>query len=151
LVVRPTAISDEPGAAGLLTEEDAELAQREAHEGGAPAREFNFTSAFALAFSDISPTVGIYSIFAISIALAGPGLFWTMPLVLIGQLMVTAAFGDLNNGVWYLNWAIIIMSVVLGIIGPVMCNRIFRKPVHDASAVNASVPDVERTDYNIGT
>ena len=31
--------SDEPGAAGVLTEEDAELAQREAHEGGAPARD----------------------------------------------------------------------------------------------------------------
>ena len=89
-----TTDSDEPGAAGLLTE-DTELAQREAHEGGAPAREFKFTSAFALAFSDISPIVGIYSIFAISIALAGPGFFWAMPLVLIGQLMVTAVFGDL--------------------------------------------------------
>lgn len=46
-----TTDSDEPGAAGLLPE-DTELAQRDAHEGGAPAREFKFTSAFALAFSD---------------------------------------------------------------------------------------------------
>jgi amino acid transporter len=89
-----TTDGDEPGAAVVETE-DAELAQREAHEGGAPSREFKFTSAFALAFSDISPIVGIYSIFAISIALAGPGFFWAMPLVLIGQLMVTAVFGDL--------------------------------------------------------
>jgi amino acid transporter len=64
-------------------------------EGGAPAREFRFSSAFALAFSDISPIVGIYSIFAIGIVLAGPGFFWALPLVLIGQLLVTGVFGDL--------------------------------------------------------
>ncbi|MDQ6841742.1 MAG: APC family permease [Actinomycetota bacterium] len=67
----------------------------ESRAGGVPAREFKFSSAFALAFSDISPIVGIYSVFAISIVLAGPGFFWALPLVLIGQLLVTAVFGDL--------------------------------------------------------
>jgi amino acid transporter len=82
---------------GLGTElvEDAERERREAQQGGAPAREFRFSSAFALAFSDISPIVGIYSVFAISIVLAGPGFFWGLPLVLAGQLLVTAVFGDL--------------------------------------------------------
>jgi amino acid transporter len=65
------------------------------HPGSTPERDFKFTSAFALAFSDISPIVGIYSVFAISIILAGPGFFWALPLVLIGQLLVTAVFGDL--------------------------------------------------------
>jgi amino acid transporter len=84
----------EPGSAGVLAD-DAELTRRETVEGGAPAREFRFSSAFALAFSDISPIVGIYSVFAISIVLAGPGFFWALPMVLIGQLLVTGVFGDL--------------------------------------------------------
>jgi amino acid transporter len=75
--------------------EDVERERREAQQGGAPAREFKLSSAFALAFSDISPIVGIYSVFAISIVLAGPGFFWALPLVLVGQLLVTAVFGDL--------------------------------------------------------
>ena len=86
--------TDEPGSTGELAE-DRERERQEALEGGAPAREFRFTSAFALAFSDISPIVGIYSVFAISIVLAGPGFFWALPLVLAGQLLVTAVFGDL--------------------------------------------------------
>ena len=45
--------------------------------------------------SDISPIVGIYSVFAISFVLAGPGWFWALPIVLIGQLLVTGVFGDL--------------------------------------------------------
>jgi amino acid transporter len=80
---------------GTALAEDVERERREAELGGAPAREFRFSAAFALAFSDISPIVGIYSVFAISIVLAGPGFFWALPLVLIGQLLVTAVFGDL--------------------------------------------------------
>ena len=86
--------TEEPGSTAEVAE-DLERERREALEGGAPAREFRFSSAFALAFSDISPIVGIYSVFAISIVLAGPGFFWALPLVLIGQLLVTAVFGDL--------------------------------------------------------
>jgi amino acid transporter len=60
-----------------------------------PARDFTLRSAFALSFSDISPIVGIYSVFAIGLIAAGPGFFWAFPLVLIGQLLVTGVFGDL--------------------------------------------------------
>jgi amino acid transporter len=60
-----------------------------------PVRDFGFGSAFALAFSDISPIVGIYSVFAISLTTAGPGFFWAVPLVLAGQLLVTLLFGEL--------------------------------------------------------
>lgn len=55
-----------------------------------------------------------------------------------------------SGGVWYLNWGII-LSGVLGVIGLVMCTRIFSSPEHRAGVANAPVPDVERTDYNIGT
>jgi len=61
----------------------------------APSRDFSLRSAFALSFSDISPIVGIYAVFAICIVLAGPAFFWAMPIVLIGQLMVAGVFGEL--------------------------------------------------------
>ena len=60
-----------------------------------PVRDFTLRSAFALAFSDVSPIVGIYSVFAIGLATAGPAFWWAFPIVLIGQLAVTGVFGDL--------------------------------------------------------
>ncbi len=64
-------------------------------ESVTPVRDFTLRSAFALSFSDISPIVGIYSVFAIGLIAAGPGFFWAFPIVLIGQLLVTGVFGDL--------------------------------------------------------
>jgi amino acid transporter len=60
-----------------------------------PARDFTLWSGFALSFSNISPIVGIYSVFALGLAIAGPAFFWALPLVLIGQLLVSGVFGDL--------------------------------------------------------
>ncbi len=89
-----------------------------------PVRDFTLRSAFALAFTDVSPIVGIYSVFAIGLAAAGPAFWWAFPIVLIGQLAVTGVFGDLVSkwpfqgsvyawsrelfGVrygWFANWA----------------------------------------------
>ena len=64
-------------------------------DSAAPARDFTLRSAFALSFSDISPIVGIYAVFAICIVAAGPAFFWALPIVLIGQLLVAAVFGEL--------------------------------------------------------
>ncbi|MGH3275831.1 MAG: APC family permease [Streptosporangiaceae bacterium] len=60
-----------------------------------PVRDFTLRSAFALAFSDVSPIVGIYSVLAISLIAAGPIFFWAFPIVLAGQLLVTGVFGEL--------------------------------------------------------
>jgi amino acid transporter len=60
-----------------------------------PIRDFGLWSAFALAFSSVSPVVGIYSVFAISILAGGPSFLWALPVALIGQLLVTAVFGEL--------------------------------------------------------
>jgi len=54
-----------------------------------PLRDFTLRSAFALAFSDVSPIVGIYSVLAISLIAAGPIFFWAFPIVLAGKLLVT--------------------------------------------------------------
>src|SRR5215831_8437274 len=60
-----------------------------------PVRDFKFRSAFALSFADLSPIVGIYTVFAISLVAAGPAFLWAFPIVLAGQLFVCGVFGNL--------------------------------------------------------
>lgn len=58
---------------------------------------FTFKSAFSLAFADVSPIVGLYTVFSIVVALAGVGFWWAFPIVLAGQLLVAAVFGDVSS------------------------------------------------------
>src|SRR5919206_1881023 len=58
---------------------------------------FTFRSAFALAFADISPIVALYAIFTLALFSAGPAFFWAFPIVLVGQLLVAAVFGELAS------------------------------------------------------
>jgi len=60
-----------------------------------PVRDFKFRAAFALSFADLSPIVGIYTVFAIGLVAAGPAFLWAFPVVLIGQLLVCGVFGNL--------------------------------------------------------
>lgn len=60
-------------------------------------RGFTFRSAFALAFSDVSPIVSIFTVFGIMIAICGAGFWLAMPIVLGGQLLVAAVFGDVAS------------------------------------------------------
>src|SRR5579863_6703150 len=60
-----------------------------------PVKEFGVRSAFALSFADLSPIVGIYTVFGIGLIAAGPAFLWAFPLVLIGQLLVCGVFGNL--------------------------------------------------------
>jgi amino acid transporter len=60
-----------------------------------PVKEFGLRSAFALSFADLSPIVGVYTVFGIGIVAAGPAFIWAFPLVLIGQLFVCGVFGNL--------------------------------------------------------
>lgn len=62
-----------------------------------PVKEFGLRSAFALSFADLSPIVGIYTVFAIGLVAAGPAFLWAFPLVLIGQLFVCGVFGNLAS------------------------------------------------------
>jgi len=61
------------------------------------SKGFTFRSAFALAFADISPIVALYAIFTLALFSAGPAFFWAFPIVLVGQLLVAAVFGDLAS------------------------------------------------------
>lgn len=60
-------------------------------------RGFSLRAAFSLAFADVSPIVGLYAIFTLGLFAAGPAFFWAFPIVLIGQLLVAAVFGELSS------------------------------------------------------
>jgi amino acid transporter len=60
-------------------------------------RGFTLRSAFSLAFADVSPIVALYTVFSLVVALAGVGFWWAFPIVLAGQLLVAAVFGDVSS------------------------------------------------------
>jgi amino acid transporter len=57
-------------------------------------REMSLWANFALGFTYLSPVVGIYTLFAVSLALAGPPMFWSLVIVGIGQFLVALVFGE---------------------------------------------------------
>lgn len=61
------------------------------------SRGFSFRSALSLAFADVSPIAAVYAIFTLGLFAAGPKFFWAFPIVLIGQLLVAAVFGELAS------------------------------------------------------
>jgi amino acid transporter len=60
-------------------------------------RGFTFRSAFSLAFADVSPIVALYTVFSLCVALAGVAFWWAFPIVLGGQLLVAAVFGEVSS------------------------------------------------------
>ena len=60
-------------------------------------RGFSFRSALSLAFADVSPIAAVYAIFSLGLFAAGPKFFWAFPIVLIGQLLVAAVFGEFRH------------------------------------------------------
>ncbi|OFJ54375.1 APC family permease [Mycolicibacterium grossiae] len=61
------------------------------------SRGFTFRSALSLAFADVSPIAAVYAIFTLGLFAAGPKFFWAFPIVLLGQLLVAAVFGELAS------------------------------------------------------
>src|SRR3954452_11566078 len=49
---------------------------------------------FSLGFTYLSPVVGIYTVFAVSLALAGPPMIWSLVIVGVGQLLVALVFSE---------------------------------------------------------
>jgi amino acid transporter len=57
-------------------------------------REMTFWWNVSLGFTYLSPVVGIYSLFAASLGIAGPPMFWSLIIVGGGQLLVATVFGE---------------------------------------------------------
>lgn len=60
-------------------------------------RTLGFFSNFGVAFSYLSPVVGIYSLFIIGLGTGGPAYIWTLPVVVVGQLLVALCFAELGS------------------------------------------------------
>jgi amino acid transporter len=52
---------------------------------------------FSVAFTYLSPMVGIYSLFALGLGAGGPGYVWTTWLPVAGMLLVALVFGELAS------------------------------------------------------
>ncbi len=54
-------------------------------------------SSFAVAFSYISPSTGIFTLYALGIGIGGPAFIWSWPIVAIGQLLVALNFAEVSS------------------------------------------------------
>src|SRR5215470_10991656 len=57
-------------------------------------RVLGFFENFAVGFTYLSPMVGIYSLFILGVALAGPAYIWLTFIPLIGMFFVALVFGE---------------------------------------------------------
>ena len=60
-------------------------------------RELGTFSSFAVAFSYISPSTGIFTLFGVGMAALGAALFWTWPVVALMQFIVALNFAELSS------------------------------------------------------
>ena len=58
-------------------------------------RSLGSFSSFAAGFSYISILTGVFQLFAFGFAFAGPAVWWTWPIVFIGQMSVALCFAEL--------------------------------------------------------
>jgi amino acid transporter len=60
-------------------------------------RALGFYSGWAVAFSYISPSTGIFTLFILGIFLAGPFFYWSWPIVVVGQLIIAFNFAEVSS------------------------------------------------------
>jgi urea carboxylase system permease len=60
-------------------------------------RSLGVFSSFAVAFSYISPSTGIFALFFLGLTTVGGVFIWSWPLVAIGQLIVALGFAELSS------------------------------------------------------
>ena len=58
-------------------------------------RTLSLAAGIGIAFCDISPVVGVYTLFGYGLATGGPSFIWGVPIVLAGQLLVALVFCEL--------------------------------------------------------
>src|SRR5262245_36457694 len=59
-------------------------------------RSLGVFSSFAVAFSYISPSTGIFTLFYLALTIGG-FMFWTWPVVILGQLFIALNFAELSS------------------------------------------------------
>jgi amino acid transporter len=61
------------------------------------ARVLSLFDNFAVAFSYLSPVVGIYSLYTLGLGTGGPRYIWTIPVVVGLMMLVALVFGELSS------------------------------------------------------
>src|ERR1700756_4316721 len=60
-------------------------------------RSLGVFSSFAVAFSYISPSTGIFTLFALGLTTLGGVFIWTWPVVALGQFIVALNFAEVSS------------------------------------------------------
>jgi len=60
-------------------------------------RSLGVFSSFAVAFSYISPSTGIFALFFLGLSTVGGIFFWSWPIVAVGQFIVALGFAELSS------------------------------------------------------
>src|SRR5271154_3540258 len=60
-------------------------------------RSLGLFSSFAVAFSYISPSTGIFTLFALGLTTIGGVFIWTWPVVALGQFLVALNFAEVSS------------------------------------------------------
>src|SRR5215470_11215829 len=60
-------------------------------------RSLGLGSSFAVAFSYISPSTGIFTLFALGLTTLGGVLIWTWPVVALGQFIIALNFAEVTS------------------------------------------------------
>ena len=60
-------------------------------------RALGVYSSFAVAFSYISPSTGIFTLYALGLGIGGPAFIWSWPIVVIGQLIIGLNFAEVSS------------------------------------------------------
>src|SRR5581483_7093190 len=60
-------------------------------------RSLGVFSSFAVAFSYISPSTGIFTLFALGLTTIGGVFIWSWPIVAVGQLCIALGFAELAS------------------------------------------------------
>jgi amino acid transporter len=60
-------------------------------------RALGLSGNFAIGFTYLSPLVGVYSLFTYGLGTGGPVMFWTIGIVLVGQLLVMLTFAEVAS------------------------------------------------------
>src|SRR5580698_6319811 len=84
-----------PTTSAITDDDDARLASL----GYNPQlnRVLGLFSNFSVAFTYLSPIVGVFSLFTFGLGIAGPGYVWTLWLPVGGMLLVALVFGELAS------------------------------------------------------
>src|SRR5262245_42595365 len=59
-------------------------------------RSLGVFSSFATAFSYISPSTGIFTLYFLALSIGGV-MFWTWPVVILGQFMIALNWAELSS------------------------------------------------------